>query len=339
MIFNDRTACSRASMLASLGALVLLTFGATSCTSTAVLPPPSPEMLRSLELFDGASGEAATWQELEDRVDQADIIVIGELHGHPVGLPFAALLFEGSLERNPSTALSLEFITRDRQYLLDAYSAGLIDWEALEDGMQGSRGSTVEPHKAMIEAARKAGRPIFAANAPRIYTTAARKRGYEALSDLSAEQQRLFDVPEVMPSGGYRDRFFELFRSMSADDDEAEEAADVEGPAEELAEEEMPPEPPTEAMESVFRSQSLWDGTMSATTSRAFSAGNRPVFLVIGQFHCDSDGGTVQLLRRMQPEAKILVVSVADTWSESLLEDDEGRADFIVYVGPFPEEE
>ncbi len=297
-----------------------------SCASTKateVPAPPAHDLLRGLELFNGTTGDSATWAELEKRVDEADAVIIGELHTHPLGLPYAALLYEGSLERHENTALSLEFVTRDRQFALDAYLAGIIDWEDLDNSMRGSRGCNVNNHKQMIVASKDAGRPIYAANTPRIYTTAARKLGYEALTDLSPEQQRMFDIPGELPSEAYQQRFFE-FMNGGHDGDEGGESEVIE---------------PTDAMRSVFRSQALWDGTMSSSAARAMSDGNKPVFLVVGQFHCDTNGGTLELLRRKQPNANILVVSVSDTWSETLKEEDEGRADFIVYVGPFPEED
>ncbi len=316
---------SRKNLLPRLAAGTLLLGGAliSSCASTGVADDPAPpahETLRALELFDGTTGKAATWAELESRVDEADVVIIGELHSHPLGLPYAALLYEGSLERHPNTALALEFVTRDRQFALDAYLADIIDWEDLGESMRGSRGTTIRSHKQMIVASKEAGRPVYAANAPRIFTTAARKKGYEALANLSPEQQRLFDIPTELPNEAYQTRFFEF---MNGGHDE-EKTSTTE---------------PTDGMRAVFRSQALWDGTMSSTTVQAIRDGNKPVFLVVGQFHCDTNGGTLELIRRKQPGAKVLVVSVSDVWSDTLIEEDKDRADFIVYVGPFPDDE
>lgn len=318
--------------------LASLFLASTGCVTSKSSPPPPPsaDTLRSLNMFDGESGARATWETLQARIDAADIVVIGELHGHPMGLPFMALLFEESLERNADAALALEFVCRDRQYMLDAYLAGLVDLEGLEEGMAGSRGNSSKPHAPMIAAAREAGRPVIGANAPRLYTSTARKRGYAAIESLGAEQQRLFDVPPVMPSGGYRERFFDMMRPAK---DETPEESTAEDGAQEQVAVESEPEPPTDSMKAVFRSQSLWDSTMSASASRAVDEGNRPVFLVVGQFHCDREGGTLQLLHHRQPNAKVLVISVSDSWSDTLVEDDKDRADFIVYVGPFPEDD
>ncbi|MCA9000617.1 MAG: ChaN family lipoprotein [Planctomycetes bacterium] len=306
-------------------ALSLLAVSSTACRSlsTPVPPePPSAERLQGLNLFDGNTGAAATWQELEARVDQADAVICGELHGHPLGLPYAALLYQGSLDRNPNTALALEFICRDRQFALDAYAADLIDFEGLQSALEGSKGNTVKDHGPMIQASHEAGRPVYAANAPRIYTTAARLKGYDALNALNAEQQRLFDVPDPMPNAEYKQRFFEFMGASGHGEEGAEEDAEA-----------------NEMMLSVFRAQALWDGTMSATTARAMDDGNRPVFLVVGHFHCDTNGGTLELLKRHKPDANVLVLSVTDDWSDVLREEDKGRADYIVYVGPYPDED
>jgi len=60
--------------------------------------PPTEADLAALAIFDGHTGERATWDDLHAAIDDADLVVLGELHGHPVGLPFDAKLFRESLE-------------------------------------------------------------------------------------------------------------------------------------------------------------------------------------------------------------------------------------------------
>jgi len=86
-------------------------------------------------------------------------------------------------------------------------------------------------------------------------------------------------------------------------------------------------------VEAIFRSQSLWDATMADAVADALAQGNRPVVQVIGRFHSDFDGGTVQLLRRARPGVRVLTVGVADSTGPSLADTDLGRADFVVYAG------
>ena len=304
-------------------ALPLVGACATVGHHAAPLEPPSEAELDALPIFDGHTGERATWDDLHSAIDNADLVVLGELHGHPVGLPFDAKLFRESLERHPNAALCLEFLTRDAQYILDAYAAGLIDWDKLEAAMEGIPASSPAPHKPLIDAAISAGVPVVAANAPRLYTRAARAKGFDALAELNAEQRRLFDIPTVLPSGPYRDGFYAMMSGGHAET-EGEEASDE-------------PLEVTQAVKDKFRAQALWDGTMSASMVRTFEAGRAPVFLVIGSYHCNNDGGTVQQLAERKPDARRLVISFVDESSDELREDDSDLADFVVYVGPYPE--
>jgi len=261
---------------------------ATSCASIAPVShqpePPTDAQLEALPIFDGHSAAAASFDDLLAAIDGADLVVLGELHQHPVGLPFDAKLFTASLQRHPNAALCLEFLTRDAQHILDAYTQGLIDWDALTEAMDGIPGSTPEPHRPLIEAAMASGVPVIAANAPRLYTRAAKLKGFDALRALSDEQQRLFDIPSELPAGPYRDGFY---RMMSGGHTEA--AADQTDTGGE-------PFEPSQSVKDKFRAQALWDGTMSASVARAYEAGHSPVFLVIGSYHCNNDGGTVQVL-------------------------------------------
>lgn len=301
---------------------------AAGCASVSPASPDAPELsadqLKALPIFDGHTAERATFDDLLTAIDAAELVVLGELHGHPVGLPFDAQLFTSSLERHPNAALCLEFLTRDSQYILDAYTQGLIDWDALSEAMDGIPGSSPEPHRPLIEAAIAAGVPVIAANAPRLYTRAAKAKGYEALRALSAEQQRLFDIPSELPSGPYRDGFY---RMMSGGHAEAEGEAEGSEPFE-----------PTQAVKDKFRAQALWDGTMSASVANAYEAGHTPVFLVIGSYHCNNDGGTVQVLRQREPGARTLVISFVDETADTLREEDQDLADFVIYAGAYPEE-
>lgn len=294
----------------------------SACSSLAKSPaeqaPMAPAALRALPIFHARTGESVSFEDLLVAVDGADAVILGELHGHPVGLPFHAELFRASLAANPEAAIALEFVTRDGQHLLDAFAADLINWDALAEAQSHIKGSTPVPHRELIDAAKSAGVPVIAANAPRTYTGYARREGFDALKDLSPAQQALFDIPPIIPSGPYRDGFYEQVGFH-------EEGAD--------------PSAPSEDLQGMFRAQCLWDGTMSASVSRALDQGHRPVFLAIGSYHCNNDGGTVQVLRERQPSARILVVSFEAVDSLELLEDDRSAADFIIYAGSYPSPE
>ena len=92
-------------------------------------------------------------------------------------------------------------------------------------------------------------------------------------------------------------------------------------------------------LENGFRSQQLWDATMGASVVKALRSGSRPVILLIGQFHSDFNGGTVQQIRARASHARILVISMQREDSTMLRDEDRDRADIIIYTGPRPPDE
>lgn len=269
-------------------------------------------------IHDAASIGAASTRdvalaELAERASQSDVVLIGELHDHPVGLPWAARFFDALAERSFAAApprkpaLAMEFLERDQQPTVDELCRGALD----EAGFLARTKLREEPwrlgHGLMVQSARRLGLPVIAANAPRAYTKLARTEGYDALRALPEAERALFAVPEPLPGGRYRDGFAAMM-------------GEHEG---------MSPE----KIASYFDAQAVWDATMADSVVRALHAGRAPVVLVVGRFHVDHQGGVVQLLRRARPEARLLVVSMI----ESIEELDRERADVLVEVGPAPE--
>ena len=204
-----------------------------------------------------------------------------------------------------------------------ALAMGLVNCvvpvDELEDTVRQYAADIAAHAPLTIEAAKAADRPVFAANSPRRYLKVGRE-GYEAYDVFTDEQRRLFAVPDEMPGGSYREDFMELMGGMSGSHggDEAPELTDEEIKA---------------RLEASFRSQSIWDATMSDTVARAVADGYGPVVLVIGNFHVKNHGGTVQLFERALPDASYIVVLVTDGSGDELDEEDVGSADFVLYVG------
>ncbi len=286
-------------------------FLAGACASTASMRG-APVAAHDARIFRG-DGNEANWDALVDAAAASEVVLIGENHGHPLGLATAARLFDAVLARAPMTSLSLEFFERDDQSRIDDYLQGLSDGATFERRTGRNEGSYPPGHRAMLEAARKAGRPVHGANAPRALVRVARTEGYARLRALTAEQQRLLRIPDELVVGRYREAFDKV---MTPED------RDVQAPEE------------RERLDAVFRSQQLWDWTMADAVVDALELGESPVVHVVGRFHVDHDGGTAQVLRKLRPGTKTLVVSFVDAWSDTLAADDASRGDFVIYVGP-----
>jgi uncharacterized iron-regulated protein len=274
-----------------------------------------------------ADGTLASWQEMVDASAGAEAVLIGENHGHALGLASAAALWEDVLKAAKASssgakpALAMEFFERDEQDALDDYLAGITDEAAFKKSSARTDGNYPAGHRDMVERAREAGVPVIAANAPRRYVRLARLDGFDRLSKLTTEQRRLFRIPDEIPTGPYRDRFNEV---MTPAPTQIDAGGDSHGgqPAADHA-----------RLDPIFRSQSVWDWTMAESVNNALGEGFRPVVLVVGRFHVDLAGGTTLAMQKLRPGVRTLTVSFVDAHAWSMPDEDKGRGDFVVYVG------
>ena len=317
-------------------------------------PLPDP---RALPAFDARSGTPIGWSALIARVAASDAVLIGEIHGHPLGGAVSVALL-GDLLAGPApgeappggtVALSLEFFGRDHQPNVDDYLAGLTDEPAFrratgrDDDPTIGAGNYPPAHREMLEASRAAGSPVIAANAPRRYVTLARKGGLDRLESLTDEQRRLIAIPGALTDGPYRDRFFDDMATMIGEHmPDVGYVAPGEGdPADAEARQRNLDRAAYSMIKGYYRSQNIWDATMAESVARALDRGLAPVVHVVGQFHTDHDGGLTQRLRALRPGAAILTISLADDTpaqitpesAATIREEDRTRADIIIYVG------
>jgi hypothetical protein len=131
----------------------------------------------------------------------------------------------------------MEMLDRRKQAVVDDYLADFIDLDAFYERAGTTRWRKISldylegdinrrtfkkrvtkigwpdwenNYQPMIDQAKEAGAPVVAANTPwRVYTTVARKEGYERLDDVTPAQRALFDVPPEVIEGSYRERFWE----------------------------------------------------------------------------------------------------------------------------------
>lgn len=290
------------------------------CASVAVKRLEKPSTVESqlkatpsVTFFDGHEGRELSINDVLEHTERARVILFGELHDHPVGLPVTSAIWADRLRlqtvgRKP--ALLLEFFERDHQLAIDDYLAGITDEEAFKTATGRRSTNYPDAHREMFEATKAAGGAVIAANAPRRYVRLARTEGYDHLRAFSPTQRATFVLPrDEQGPPDYRDRFVQAMGGMDASHGGS-------GPLDFL------------------RSQLVWDATMADSVARALKAGHEPIALVVGRFHVEFNGATRQFLRHQRPSARVLSIVMVPTWSDTLAEEDKGRGDIVVYVGP-----
>jgi uncharacterized iron-regulated protein len=313
-----------------------------------------PEDVRTeLAMYCGEDGRRVDWSEVLEAVADADIIILGEEHDDAVGHRVQLAIVEEVLAGWPQSALSMEMLDRRKQATVDDYLADFIDLDKFYERVASTQWRKIaqqyldgsinrktfkqrmtrigwpdweDNYQPIIDAAKEAGAPVVAANTPwLLYSSVARKEGFERLDDVTPAQRALFDVPAEVPEDRYRERFWEAIAGR-AEGEAPPEPEDAEDGAAHRA-------VTDEEVLGMFRGQLVMDATMAASIADASQAGADKVVHLVGHFHCDFDGGLVQELRRRLPDARIVVVSMLNVDEAALRDEDLGRADFVVYTG------
>jgi uncharacterized iron-regulated protein len=310
---------------------------------------PEPDA-RSLRMFAARQGGVPIdWRQLLAAAEWADVVFIGEEHDDALAHDVQLAIVEDLLAGCPrgSVALSMEMLERDDQPLADDYLAGLMEQDEFIE-QTGSAGwpDWIGNYQPIIDAAKAAGSPVIAANAPRRYVRLARTKGYEFLRRLTPAQRDLFTLPRGRPSDLYRVRFIEVMthpdHAEPHEEREPSAAAAGEHAATSLAQHQSGD---TAALDAAFRSQLVWDATMGQSIARGLRRpGVGKVVHLVGQFHSDFDGGTVQMLRAFSSPIvppRVLTISLQrrDLARASMDRDDLHRADIVIYTGARPPEE
>ncbi len=316
----------------------------------------STEGLRSLPIFRGDTGAAINWQDLLHAIEWADVVILGEQHDDAVAHAVQLAVVEDAMKRYPGTALSMEMLDREEQALVDDYLADFINRDMFLEQTASTKWLRIardylddeidhetfqkrilrigwpdweNNYQPIIDAAKAAGSPVVAANTPWLrYMSVANREGYERLRSLTDAQKRLFARPKRQSYEDYRERFWQVM----VDRAEGEPPQPPEEDAEE-DDESQHAQMTDEQVASAFRGQLIMDATMADSIARALHKGADKVVHLVGQFHSDFTGGTVQELRRRKRGVKILTVSLQRADATALREEDRGRADIVIYTG------
>jgi uncharacterized iron-regulated protein len=322
-----------------LAALLLPALMLTGCASTqkvveepVVLPPEAAPGFddgydaTALTILKGDASGSISFEDMIADLAIADVILVGEMHGHTESLDFIATTFEHLVKANDKLDLSMEFYERDEQIALDDYLAEITDYAAFVKASGRNAGNNPIGHLRMIELARLNNRAVIAANSPRRYTRLARTGGFEALANLNHRQRALVEIPSALPTGSYADRFRDAMSGMAAHGGD-------------------------EMINGFLRSQTVWDETMADSITDQVKQHQSSIFHVVGHFHVDhapTPGGSAladAVYNRLGDYVRIrsLVVHMTEGDLDTLTEEDAGdettgpAADYIIYF-PMPAE-
>ncbi|MDP5292331.1 ChaN family lipoprotein [Oceanimonas sp. CHS3-5] len=245
----------------------------TGCQARA----DAPRTLFDYRLLD-AGGQPVPLTEAIPRLAEADVIMVGELHGHSGVHRFQAELLAALLARPRPMALAMEQFSRDRQTELNAYLAGKLGEDAFIEQANAWPGYRSD-YRPLVELAKAAGIDVLAANAPRAIVRCIGREGPDYLSRLPDSHRGWVAERLTLEDDAYKARFMATrFHGQAPTDNQ-------------------------------FAAQTSWDDTMAESIQRylARHPGYR-VMLTVGRFHISDGLGTVQRLARRNPKLNIALI-------------------------------
>ena len=302
-----------------IAAAALISSGCARTQAQGEAGIPAPATLYESVVIDSTSRQPVSLEYVADALSKADVVIVGEYHGHPGSHLLQTRLLKHLHNQNPHITLTLEQFNLDHQSDLDDYLAGETgEAEMIEDtnAWDNYRGS----YRPIVEYARNHNLPVIAANAPAQTVRCVGRIGPAYLNALPDNQRQQLPAHPFLDTPAYREKFIEAISGSHGSNDPAI----------------------SERMASVYKAQLLRDNTMASRILQARK--NHPghqVLHLTGTFHSEESLGTVALLKKRAPELSVVVLSpvfsVAEEASPSL-ESQLGKGNFLYLIQPLPKE-
>ncbi|MBK8503871.1 MAG: ChaN family lipoprotein [Saprospiraceae bacterium] len=251
-------------------------------------------------LIFNAKGKKVSFQKMAKRIGKADILLFGEIHDNPID-HWLQLELVKELSSKRNLMLGAEMFETDNQVQLDNYLKGQID-DIESDTTLRLWPNYATDYAPLVEFAKANNLPFIATNVPAQFAKLVYRSGLKALE--SFDQTQLSCVaPQPMPFDSQLKTYQNILTMM---------------------EHHGTPE--------LVMAQALRDATMAHFILKYFRPGN--LFIHInGTYHSEYYEGILWYLKKQNDRlVYITIATVQQTSVEKLLEENQGKADFIICV-------
>lgn len=303
-------------------ALLLITLTALAGCATPLASPPALEVPETQYHATIANADTATSLSVTDlakAVAKADVVVVGEYHGHHGSHLLQSRLQAALYQQSPALVLTMEQFDLDQQRQLDRYLAGetgeaeLIEDASAWDNYQAS-------YRPLVEFAKARAIPVIAANAPSQIVRCVGRQGPGYLDTLPTATRAQLPQQPFDDTPGYRDKFVTALTGGHG--------TGAKGM--------------NERMQNTYKAQLLRDNAMAVQILQARERyPGHQILHLTGTFHSEERLGTVALLKQRAPELKVVVVTPT-FWpteqSQPEMEAHRDKGDYLYFLQPLPKE-
>lgn len=257
----------------------------------------------SYQLFN-QTGKNIKYSKMIKQIEDADIIMFGELHNNPV-CHWLQLEVTKDLHQNKGEKLILgaEMFEADNQLIMDEYFSGFFKSNKFEAEARLWPNYKTD-YKPLLEYARENELDFIATNVPRRYASIVHKKGFDALLELPDESKKyLPELPiEYDPELPAYKEMMEMMKDMG------------------------------HANPNLPKAQAIKDATMAHFILQNFEKGKQ--FLHFhGTFHSNNFEGIVWYLKQADPDLNIVTIaSVEQAELDKLSDENINLANYILVV-------
>lgn len=250
-------------------------------------------------------GEVLSLSALAVQIQDADIVLVGEWHGHPAAHLLQAQLLAALYSQNTNLALSMEQFTRDKQGVVDDYLANKIGEASLTKDAN-AWPNYISDYRPLVEFAKTNNLDVIAANAPKPIVRCIGKYGETYLNRLPTNERTWVAGSLTLAEDAYQDKFI----SSMHHGDEAQ-------------------------TKRQFAAQTAWDDTMAESMVNYLATHpNTQILHTAGRFHVEEGLGTASRILSRNPNLKVVMVTPVS--SETVLK--QGAPDYQVEMQPLPKQ-
>lgn len=258
-----------------------MSFGLSDCTPSA---PPHPLEDR---IFDTTSGRELAFEEIEARLDAAEVIYLGEAHGEPAHRAVEAAIVHSLIVAGRRPALGLETFAVGQTSILQEYLHRTGD---AEEWLHEASGWDLSSYYGdVLRLAHAAKLELFGIDLDRWLRRRLIAVGIEGLTALERNQLS----PGISPDGIYRELMLEWLAAWHCRDDD------------------------TSVVARLYETWTARNDTMaSAIVAILKSDPTRPVVAILGAAHTNYGMGVMQQVDHLRPATRQLNIGLRGVVSD-----------------------
>lgn len=250
------------------------------------------------------SGKSISYKKAVKIVSVAEVVCFGELHNDPIGHWLQYEFLSEIARKEKDLAVGFEMFETDQQPVLDSVMNGDVEEGKLADHTRLWPNYDTD-YRPIVQFCLKNDIQLVATNTPREFARMVSLQGPDSLSSLPEEQQQLI-APLPYPIDYDLPSYQSMIDMISGHGGGMEPR-------------------------NFVAAQALKDATMAHRILEAKEE-NEVVYHLNGSFHSDDKEGIVWYLRQVNPDIKVMTLTVIESESMEWSQDYEGKADVVILV-------